>query len=340
MPNQTRPLPHATLPAPPPPAQVGNPRSARPRSPLRLAALSLALAASALLVPTAPSAQADLVGGEVKHGEVVGGFAVASSSYLCTGYDSCAAHGYSHAGYKQAAKNQYWRMYGGHNCTNYAAYRMVKAGLPNTRPWSGTGNAYNWGPANPKIRDATAAVGAVAWWKANVKGAGSLGHVAYVERIVSADEIIISEDSWGGNFHWRHVRRSSGWPSGFLHFQPAAARSGSPLGAVDSVTSPRAHRLSLTGWSFDPDQVEKHVYIRVYVGGKAGVGTRVNLDSAKLSRPDVAKVFPGVGNYHGFDQTVKVTRTGRQAVYVYGLNKKNTPGKMALLGHRTVTIKS
>ena len=39
----------------------------------------------------------------------------------------------------------YWRMYAGHNCTNYAAYRMVKAGLPNTRPWSGGGNATYWG---------------------------------------------------------------------------------------------------------------------------------------------------------------------------------------------------
>lgn len=308
--------------------------------PLRVAALTLALATAALLVPAAPTAHADLVGGEVKHGTVVGGYAVASSSYLCTGYDSCEASGYSHAGYKQAAKNQYWQMFSGHNCTNYAAYRMVKAGMPNTRPWSGTGNAYNWGPANPTIEDGTAAVGAVAWWKANVKGAGSVGHVAYVERVVSADEIIISEDSWGGDFHWRRVQRASGWPSGFLHFQPAATQSGSPLGAVDSATSPRAHRLSLTGWSFDPDAVTKHVYIRVYVGGKAGVGTRVDLHSAKLSRPDVAKLFPGVGDYHGFDQTVKVTKTGRQVVYVYGLNKKKTSGTMSLLGHRTVIIMS
>jgi surface antigen len=321
------------------------PNPARPlRTPraltLRVAASSLALATAALFLPPAAPASADLVGGEVKHGKVVGGYAVAASSYLCTGYTSCEAKGYSHAGYKQNNSNEYWRMYAGHNCTNYAAYRMVKAGLPNTRPWSGTGNAYNWGPANAEVKDSTATVGAVAWWKANVPGAGSLGHVAYVERVVSADEIIISEDSWGGNFHWRRVGRSSGWPSGFLHFTGSPAATGSPRGWTDKVTSSAAHRLRLTGWSFDPDKLKKHVFIRVYVGGPAKHGERLNLDSAKLSRPDVAKVYPTAGQWHGFDQTMKVKKTGKQTVYVYGLNKKNTPGKMALLGKRTVTVKS
>ena len=60
----------------------------------------------------------------------------------------------------------YWRMYGGHNCTNYAAYRMVKAGLPNTRPWSGGGNATYWGTSMKSLTNATPRVGAVAWWKA------------------------------------------------------------------------------------------------------------------------------------------------------------------------------
>ena len=96
----------------------------------------------------------------------------------------------------------YWRMYSGHNCTNYAAYRMVKSGLPNERPWSGGGNATYWGTSMPRITDDVPRVGAVTWWKANTGPAGSAGHVGYVEQVISDDEIIVSQDSWGGDFSW------------------------------------------------------------------------------------------------------------------------------------------
>ncbi|WP_170286194.1 CHAP domain-containing protein [Nocardioides rubriscoriae] len=143
----------------------------------------------------------------------------ATSTYLCTGYTACSNAGYSHAGYASHSQTMYWRMYGGHNCTNYVAYRMVKHGMPNERPWSGSGNATNWGVEMADITDTTPAVGAVAWWRAGVAGAGSSGHVAYVERVVSPTEIVISEDSWSGDFHWRTIYKNGpGWPSGFIHF--------------------------------------------------------------------------------------------------------------------------
>ena len=130
--------------------------------------------------------------------------AAASVTILCKGYDGCKAQGMGHGGYKAASSSMYWRMYAGHNCTNYVAYRMVKSGLPNMRPWTGSGNAMYWGVSMPRITDAVPSVGAVAWWEANVKGAsGSAGHVAYVERVVSADEIIVSQDIWGGDFPGR-----------------------------------------------------------------------------------------------------------------------------------------
>ncbi|MCW2814363.1 MAG: hypothetical protein JWN84_1818 [Nocardioides sp.] len=143
----------------------------------------------------------------------------ATSRYLCTGYASCASAGYSHAGYASRSQTMYWRMYAGHNCTNYVAYRMIQAGMSTERPWTGSGNASNWGAAMSRITDSTPAVGAVAWWKAGVAGAGSSGHVAYIERVVSPTEIVISEDSWSGDFHWRTIYKDGpGWPSGFIHF--------------------------------------------------------------------------------------------------------------------------
>ncbi len=168
------------------------------------------------------------------------------SAYLCMGYQSCRDAGMGNAGYASNNRTMYWRMYSGHNCTNYAAYRMVKSGLPNERPWSGGGNATYWGTSMPRITDGTPRVGAVAWWRANTGPAGSSGHVAYVERVVSADEIVISQDSWGGDFSWAVVTRSSGnWPSGFVHFNDkpllntaAPVVTGTPkVGAVLSSTA-------------------------------------------------------------------------------------------------------
>ncbi len=150
----------------------------------------------------------------------------ATITYICTGYDSCASRGYSHAGYKRANDRMYWLMYSGHNCTNYAAYRMVRSGMRNERPWSGGGNAMYWGTEMRRITDDRPMVGAVAWWKANVPGAGSVGHVAYVERVVSRRKIVVSEDSWGGDFGWKTItRRGSGWPSGFIHFNDREVRA-------------------------------------------------------------------------------------------------------------------
>ncbi|CAM3385962.1 CHAP domain-containing protein [Nocardioides dubius] len=145
--------------------------------------------------------------------------ASATNVYLCKGYDACAKAGYSHAGYKSAGSKMWWQMYSGHNCTNYAAYRVIQNGYSSKRPWTGSGNATNWGVAMKSITDSRPAVGAIAWWKANTPGVGSAGHVAYVERVISSSEIVISEDSWGGDFSWRRITTASNrWPSGFIHF--------------------------------------------------------------------------------------------------------------------------
>ncbi|WP_036570836.1 CHAP domain-containing protein [Nocardioides sp. URHA0032] len=177
------------------------------------------------------------------------------SSYLCYGYQDCRDQGMGNAGYAQNNDKMYWRMYSGHNCTNYAAYRMVKSGLPNTRPWSGGGNAMYWGTSMPRITDDVPRVGAVAWWKANAGPAGSVGHVAYVEKVVSADEVIVSQDSWGGDFSWAVITRSSGnWPSGFVHFndQPLSNQVAPVISGIAKVGSV----LSSTPGGWKPADVQ------------------------------------------------------------------------------------
>lgn len=175
--------------------------------------------------------------------------ATASVERLCVGYAACAQAGMPHAGYRRASDVMYWRMYAGHNCTNYAAYRMVLSGLPNERPWSGGGNATYWGTSMAGITDRTPAVGAVAWWKAGVYPAGSAGHVAYVERVVSADEIVVSQDSWGGDFSWARITRSRGWPSGFVHFHDVPLDSTAPPALTGTPRVGSVLQASPGAWS-------------------------------------------------------------------------------------------
>ncbi|GAA2475266.1 CHAP domain-containing protein [Terrabacter carboxydivorans] len=145
---------------------------------------------------------------------------------LCTGYDACATAGYSNSGYKDHSSTSYWSQSTGHNCTNYVAYRLVTNGLPNKRPAQLSGNAYNWGTAFASQTDDAPAVGSVAWWGQSFS---STGHIAYVEKVVSADQILVSEDNWGGDFRWRSVTRSGGlWPAGFIHLKDMGPKVAAP----------------------------------------------------------------------------------------------------------------
>jgi surface antigen len=237
----------------------------------------------------------------------------ARSSYLCMGYDACREAGMANGGYASNNQKMYWRMYAGHNCTNYAAYRMVKSGLPNERPWSGGGNATYWGTSMRQITDDVPRVGAVAWWRANTGPAGSAGHVAYVEEVVSSDQIVISQDSWGGDFSWAVVTRSSGnWPSGFVHFNDKAltnteapaisgiAKVGSVLSATPGGWRPATASVAYQ-WFADGTPVKGAVnatfrLTRARLGQQVTVratGSQAGLGSKSATSPPTDPVQPG-----------------------------------------------
>lgn len=169
---------------------------------------------------------------------------------ICSGYDGCAAAGYPHADYPAHAQTYWWRMELGHNCTNYAAYRMVRSGMPNTRPWSGNGDAHSWGTAMSGITDQVPRVGAVAWWDRFEGGHGRLGHVAYVEKVLSDDTIIVSQDVFQGDFSWARLSRGDGtWPSGFIHFNDERLRSLSRPRILGRARVDAPLRVSAGRWS-------------------------------------------------------------------------------------------
>lgn len=181
---------------------------------------------------------------------------LATSTYLCSGYAGCQAAGYGNAGYRQASSTAYWRMYVGHNCTNYVAYRLVQSGMPNVRPWAGSGNASNWGVTMGSITDQTPTVGSVAWYKPHASPAGANGHVAIVEQVISATEIIVSEDYWGGDFHWRRVTQSGGgWPTGFIHFNDRAVQPTTAPAIVGTPAVGATLEVAAGAWTPTPTSV-------------------------------------------------------------------------------------
>ena len=224
--------------------------------------------------------------------------ASADVTTLCWGYTGCAQQGMGDGGYGRSSGSMYWRMYAGHNCTNYVAFRMIQSGMPNVRPWEGSGNATYWGTSMPKITDSTPTVGSVAWWKAGVYPAGSAGHVAYVEKVVDSNTIIVSQDSWGGEFSWARITRDRGWPSGFIHFNDLALtktasptitgtpKAGATLTATPGSWSPAAD----VGYSYQwlADGVEVPGATRsTFALGEAQVGRhmRVRVTASKDGYP-------------------------------------------------------
>ena len=109
-----------------------------------------------------------------------------------------------------------------------------------------------------------------------------------------------------------------------------------PQGYLDAVSSNATGKITVSGWAFDRDSLSSSLQIHVYVGGPAGSGAPGYSITANQRRTDVNNAYLGVGNYHGFSNTISVSRTGTQTVYVYAINVGG--GQNVLLGSKTITI--
>ncbi len=117
------------------------------------------------------------------------------------------------------------------------------------------------------------------------------------------------------------------------HFTNA---SNAPQGVLDSVTSGNG-TITVRGWAFDRDDLNAQLDIHVYVGGPAGSGAPAYVIKADKERKDVNDAYPGVGNYHGFDEKIKVSVRGQTEVYVYAINNVRDQYN-PLLGQKKVNI--
>ncbi|MEZ5186628.1 MAG: CHAP domain-containing protein [Candidatus Nanopelagicales bacterium] len=238
--------------------------------------------------------------------------AQAAMSTICTGFAGCNNAGRSNFGYQNVYTQSFWGMVGGHNCTNYVAYRFGGS-RPSWLP-GGMGDAWRWGgqaaAAGITVNN-TPAVGSIAWWNSSA-GKGSYGHVAYVQE-VHADGVVVSEDNYGGDFHWRKYTPGTQYPTGFIHLRDESG--GNPFGYLDVATSPGPGYLRVGGWAADPDAKTSPIDVHVYANS-----TGFNIGRADKLREDVGRAYPGYGNYHGFDAQVTLGTGGTYTVCAYGIN--------------------
>jgi surface antigen len=146
----------------------------------------------------------------------------------------------------------HWRMYSGHNCTNYVAYRLKRDGVP--QPPYRLGNADTWAPnakRNGVRVDNKPEVGAVGAWPGR-------RHIVYVEE-VGSNYLITSEDNWPGYYPkgmYRKIKVFKGeraYPTQFIHFKGKSTING-PLPIV-SGTPEVGSTLTAKAGTWSPSDV-------------------------------------------------------------------------------------
>lgn len=162
-----------------------------------------------------------------------------------------------------------------------------------------------------RITDGTPRVGSIAWWGRYEGGHGSAGHVAYVERVENRNTIVISEDAWGGNFHWRRITRDSGrWPSGFVHFVNNKSIENVKRPVV-AGTARIGSKLRVTGGAWKPKKKLKGSF-QWYAGGEAIPGATSR--TYRLERPQYGKRITArvTASRSGFQSANAVTKPTRK----------------------------
>lgn len=256
--------------------------------------------------------------------------AQAASYQDCRGFSACSAKGLGSAGFNKVYTQSFWRATAGHNCTNYVAYRLTHNGRM-TSIREGTGSAWKWG-VTARTQGVPVAqlpkLGDVAWWNATTNvGAGTGGHVAYVERVYSNGSIRVSEDNYGGTFDWRKLTKGTAWPTGFIRYPKS---DGSPVGRVASatvtnaathtVTNAATHTVTITGYVTEADHYTG-TSLQLYFGGPKS-STVTPVVSTRTGTWSVTRTF-GAGNIP-------------DSVYAYAANTAGTPGVDKLLGSKLI----
>ena len=156
--------------------------------------------------------------------------------------------------------------------------------------------------------------------------------------------------SYHQNMNGRYVEKKTNWSYNKSWYSSAEGGTKSYWGYIrptfDNNPEPIAHDpwgyldsysggegvVNISGWAKDDDAPDEGIEIHVYIGGPSGSAETEGHPGiyANQYRSDV-------GN-HAYSATIKTNKTGRQDIYIYGINIGG--GSNALIATGTVTITS
>jgi hypothetical protein len=103
----------------------------------------------------------------------------------------------------------------------------------------------------------------------------------------------------------------------------ATDSSGNPIGNLDGLAVPTPGKLVIHGWAIDVD-TRGGMRTDIYVDGRGMASL-----TADQSRPDIARVYPGYGDRHGFSTTLSLPG-GTHQVCAFGINVGAGSGNPAI----------
>jgi len=184
----------------------------------------------------------------------------------------------------------HWRMYRGHNCTNYVAWRLTRDGVE--EPNYLLGNARSWADRAERHGvpvNKTPQVGAVGTWSGR-------NHVVYVEQ-VGPGWLLITEDSWSSKRFRRYIAHAGerNYPTKFIHFAGKNAIRGATPTVTGTALVGQVLRAEAGVWS--PRGVKlTYRWLRngVVIPGATGTTYRLTRnDAGKSISVSITGTYPG-----------------------------------------------
>lgn len=124
--------------------------------------------------------------------------------------------------------------------------------------------------------------------------------------------------------------------SGNITFGSVA--NGSPTGGVDAAARAGCDTATVTGWTVDTSVPSVSNRVHIYIDSFPDAATHRVVDAvADRARSDVAAIFPGSGELHGFSATIDGLAPGKHVFNVYGIETVGGGGN-AFIGSTEITL--